>query len=298
MKVPRRWASPTTKVRARWWRTWSRTDTAASPSLPAPKTTSTHTERRCGYRDALAQLLPDAPEWVLPGAFDEASGHQRRARTPCVAESAGRGVRSQRHDGAGLPVRLHPGRACGFRTTSRSPASTTSRLPVRASGPHHHARGHFGTRCRRGTDAAGAPGRDRAAPFAAIDAATGRAPVDHPHVIGDDERCAGKRSSPRGCKPSSRRLMRRSTTSPAPDTNWWSGCRRMTSGGRRHGPPRLRTERMHSSTRLRGSAWSPWGCRPEAFSGPLEPCFAGRATGVRIRVPAPGVKARGPAILA
>jgi LacI family transcriptional regulator len=33
-------------------------------------------QRRCGYRDALTQLLPDAPEWVLSGAFDEASGHQ------------------------------------------------------------------------------------------------------------------------------------------------------------------------------------------------------------------------------
>ena len=32
-------------------------------------------ERLRGYREALARLLPDAREWVLPGAFDEASGH-------------------------------------------------------------------------------------------------------------------------------------------------------------------------------------------------------------------------------
>lgn len=33
-------------------------------------------ERRRGYRDALARLLPDAREWILPGDFDEASGHR------------------------------------------------------------------------------------------------------------------------------------------------------------------------------------------------------------------------------
>ncbi|MFC5578207.1 LacI family DNA-binding transcriptional regulator [Lysobacter niabensis] len=33
-------------------------------------------QRRSGYRDALAELLPDAGEWVLPGSFDEASGNQ------------------------------------------------------------------------------------------------------------------------------------------------------------------------------------------------------------------------------
>jgi LacI family transcriptional regulator len=33
-------------------------------------------ERLRGYRDALAELLPDAQPWVLPGAFDEASGHR------------------------------------------------------------------------------------------------------------------------------------------------------------------------------------------------------------------------------
>src|SRR6187455_2334934 len=33
-------------------------------------------ERLRGYRDALAELLPDAGEWVLPGTFDEASGHR------------------------------------------------------------------------------------------------------------------------------------------------------------------------------------------------------------------------------
>ncbi|SDY19470.1 transcriptional regulator, LacI family [Lysobacter sp. yr284] len=32
-------------------------------------------ERLRGYREALARLLPDAREWVLPGRFDEASGH-------------------------------------------------------------------------------------------------------------------------------------------------------------------------------------------------------------------------------
>ena len=32
-------------------------------------------ERLRGYRDALAEALPDAQPWVLPGAFDEASGH-------------------------------------------------------------------------------------------------------------------------------------------------------------------------------------------------------------------------------
>ncbi|MGJ7903271.1 LacI family DNA-binding transcriptional regulator [Lysobacter sp. 1R34A] len=33
-------------------------------------------ERLRGYRDALARRLPDAQEWVLPGQFDEASGHR------------------------------------------------------------------------------------------------------------------------------------------------------------------------------------------------------------------------------
>ncbi|MHB8912834.1 MAG: LacI family DNA-binding transcriptional regulator [Lysobacter sp.] len=33
-------------------------------------------ERRRGYRDALARLLPDARKWILPGDFDEASGHR------------------------------------------------------------------------------------------------------------------------------------------------------------------------------------------------------------------------------
>lgn len=33
-------------------------------------------QRLRGYRDGLAQLLPEAEEWVLPGAFDEASGHR------------------------------------------------------------------------------------------------------------------------------------------------------------------------------------------------------------------------------
>lgn len=33
-------------------------------------------ERLRGYRDGLAELLPDSEPWVLPGAFDEASGHR------------------------------------------------------------------------------------------------------------------------------------------------------------------------------------------------------------------------------
>lgn len=33
-------------------------------------------ERLRGYRDALAELVPDAQPWVLPGGFDEASGHR------------------------------------------------------------------------------------------------------------------------------------------------------------------------------------------------------------------------------
>lgn len=33
-------------------------------------------QRLCGYRDALAHWLPQAREWVLPGTFDEASGHR------------------------------------------------------------------------------------------------------------------------------------------------------------------------------------------------------------------------------
>ena len=32
-------------------------------------------QRLAGYEDALARLLPDARAWVVPGAFDEASGH-------------------------------------------------------------------------------------------------------------------------------------------------------------------------------------------------------------------------------
>lgn len=33
-------------------------------------------ERLRGYRDALKRLLPEAQEWILPGDFDEASGHR------------------------------------------------------------------------------------------------------------------------------------------------------------------------------------------------------------------------------
>ena len=33
-------------------------------------------ERLRGYRDALARGLPDVKEWILPGDFDEASGHR------------------------------------------------------------------------------------------------------------------------------------------------------------------------------------------------------------------------------
>jgi LacI family transcriptional regulator len=33
-------------------------------------------ERQRGYRDALAELLPGVEPWVLPGSFDEASGHR------------------------------------------------------------------------------------------------------------------------------------------------------------------------------------------------------------------------------
>ncbi|HEY0660034.1 MAG TPA: LacI family DNA-binding transcriptional regulator [Lysobacter sp.] len=33
-------------------------------------------ERLRGYRDAMARLLPEADEWILPGEFDEASGHR------------------------------------------------------------------------------------------------------------------------------------------------------------------------------------------------------------------------------
>lgn len=33
-------------------------------------------ERRRGYRDALARRLPGVEEWILPGDFDEASGHR------------------------------------------------------------------------------------------------------------------------------------------------------------------------------------------------------------------------------
>lgn len=33
-------------------------------------------ERRRGYRDALALRLPGVDEWILPGDFDEASGHR------------------------------------------------------------------------------------------------------------------------------------------------------------------------------------------------------------------------------
>ena len=33
-------------------------------------------ERLRGYRDELAALLPDVEPWVLPGEFDEASGHR------------------------------------------------------------------------------------------------------------------------------------------------------------------------------------------------------------------------------
>ena len=33
-------------------------------------------ERLRGYRDAIAESLPDAKPWILPGDFDEASGHR------------------------------------------------------------------------------------------------------------------------------------------------------------------------------------------------------------------------------
>ena len=43
-------------------------------------------ERRRGYRDALARLLPDAHEWILAGDFNESSGH--RAGVSLAAGSA------------------------------------------------------------------------------------------------------------------------------------------------------------------------------------------------------------------
>ncbi|MDQ3617931.1 MAG: LacI family transcriptional regulator [Pseudomonadota bacterium] len=42
-------------------------------------------ERLRGYRDALARLLPDSQEWIVPGDFDEASGH--RAGVVLAAEA-------------------------------------------------------------------------------------------------------------------------------------------------------------------------------------------------------------------
>ncbi|MCW8806490.1 MAG: LacI family transcriptional regulator [Rhodanobacter sp.] len=33
-------------------------------------------ERRRGYREAMRRLLPEVTEWILPGDFDEASGHR------------------------------------------------------------------------------------------------------------------------------------------------------------------------------------------------------------------------------
>ncbi|KAB8163156.1 LacI family DNA-binding transcriptional regulator [Lysobacter maris] len=42
-------------------------------------------ERLRGYRDALAELLPDTAEWILRGDFDEASGH--RAGRELIAAS-------------------------------------------------------------------------------------------------------------------------------------------------------------------------------------------------------------------
>ena len=85
-------------------------------------------ERLRGYRDALAEALPDAQPWVL-------AGRVRRSIRPSApgvrcwnrAQRPGCGLRRQRHDGAGLPVRLQPGRPARARTTSRSPVSTTSR---------------------------------------------------------------------------------------------------------------------------------------------------------------------------
>lgn len=43
-------------------------------------------ERRRGYCDALARLVPEAPEWILPGDFGEAAGH--RAGLALVASAA------------------------------------------------------------------------------------------------------------------------------------------------------------------------------------------------------------------
>ncbi|MFC3549663.1 LacI family DNA-binding transcriptional regulator [Lysobacter cavernae] len=43
-------------------------------------------ERLRGYRDALARLVPDAEPWVLPGDFDEASGHRAGREVLAAAE--------------------------------------------------------------------------------------------------------------------------------------------------------------------------------------------------------------------
>ena len=43
-------------------------------------------ERLRGYRDALAALLPGTPEWILPGDFDEASGHRAGRELIAAAE--------------------------------------------------------------------------------------------------------------------------------------------------------------------------------------------------------------------
>ena len=55
-------------------------------------------ERLRGYRDALARLAPEAPPREFAGDFSETAGYE-------AGTTAG-GVRRQRHDGAGLPVRL------------------------------------------------------------------------------------------------------------------------------------------------------------------------------------------------
>ena len=92
-------------------------------------------ERLRGYRSALAEYLPGAEALELPGDFDESSGYEAGKLILTQGATPGCGIRGQRHDGAGLPVRLQRGRGESPRRTSPWPVSTTSRSRVSSIPP-------------------------------------------------------------------------------------------------------------------------------------------------------------------
>jgi LacI family transcriptional regulator len=83
-------------------------------------------ERLRGYRDAMAEWLPDAEPWVLQGDFDEASGH--RAGQALLAAPELPDAVFAANDMMALGCLFSPRPGSASRATCRWPGSTTSRL--------------------------------------------------------------------------------------------------------------------------------------------------------------------------